>query len=363
MADMTVEMLGMRFRNPVLPAAGPTVWNGEALCRCAEGGAGALVSKTISDVAAEVPHPNMAEVAGGFLNTELWSEFPPEQWFDREFAIAREAGLPLIVSMGYTAAQIAKIAPRVKPFADAIELSTHYLGDDPRPMMEAIDAAKSATGLPVFTKLSPTRDMREAALAAKEGGADGIAAINSFGPTLAIDVETGQPWMGSAEGYGWMSGTALKPLAVRCVYDVARAVDLPILGVGGIARGVDVIEMVMAGAWAVQVCTAAILRGPGVYGKIAGEVEAWLDAHGYSSLTEIRGMAITRMKERTVRTGAVPPTLDVDLCTGCRLCEISCVYDAIKVVDKKAVLDAEKCWGCGLCVTRCKPRALSMRYA
>ena len=171
MADMTVEMLGMHFRNPVLPAAGPTVWNGEALRRCAEGGAGALVSKTISDVAADVPHPNMAQVAGGFLNTELWSEFPPEQWFDREFAIARETGLPLIVSMGYTAAQIAKIAPRVKPFADAIELSTHYLGDDPtgkpRPTdgQMAVDAlmrtysgqrvrwgqaSRCAQGLPVF---------------------------------------------------------------------------------------------------------------------------------------------------------------------------------------------------------------------
>ena len=362
MADLTVEMLGMTFKNPVLPAAGPPVWNGEALRRCAEGGAGALVSKTISDVAAEVPHPNMAEVRGGFLNTELWSEFPPEQWIEKEFAIAKATGLPLIISMGYTAEQIAKIAPRVKPFADAIELSTHYLGDDPRPMMEAIDAAKSATGLPVFTKLSPMRDMKQAALAAKEAGADGIAAINSFGPTLAIDIETGHPWMGSEEGYGWVSGPALKPLAVRCVYDVARAVDLPILGVGGISRGTDVIEMVMAGAWAVQICTAAILRGPTVFGKIADEVNAWLDSHGYTNLNEIRGLAIERMKERTVHADAIPPKLDIEPCTGCRLCEISCVYDAIKVVDKKAVLDEERCWGCGLCVTRCKPRALTMRY-
>lgn len=362
MSDTTVEMLGMTFRNPVLPAAGPTVWNGEALRRCAEGGAGALVSKTISDTAAAVPHPNMAQVAGGFLNTELWSELPAQRWIDREFAIARETGLPLIVSMGYTAAQIARIAPGVKPFADAIELSTHYLADDPRPMMEAIDAAKSATGLPVFTKLSPMRNMREAAQAAKEAGADGIAAINSFGPTLAIDIETGQPWMGSADGYGWMSGAALRPLAVRCVYDVACAVDLPILGVGGISRGTDAIEMLMAGAWAVQVCTAAILGGPGVYGKIAGEIEAWLDAHGYDSVSEIRGLAVQRMKHRTVRTDALPPALDLDLCTGCRLCEISCVYDAIRVVDRKAVLTPEMCQGCGLCVTRCKPRALMTQY-
>lgn len=364
MADLHVDFLGMRFRNPVLPAAGPPGWCGDALIACAEGGAGALVSKTISDVAAQVPHPNMAQVPGGFLNTELWSEFPPEQWIEREYRRAKEAALPLIISLGYTAKQIAAIAPKVKPFADAIELSTHYLGDDPRPMMEAIEAAKSAAGKPVIVKLSPMRDMRAAAQAAKEAGADAIAAINSFGPTMGIDIETGHPVMGSADGYGWMSGAALRPLAVRCIYDIAAAVDLPILGVGGVARGRDAIELMMAGAWAVQVCTAAILNGPTVFGKIAGEVDRWLDEHGYSSAADIRGLAHTRMAERAgVQTEASPPHLEPALCTGCRLCERSCVYHAITVVDGIARLDAEKCWGCGLCVTRCAPRALTWRYA
>lgn len=362
MADLSVSLLGMTFRNPVLPAAGPPGWSGQALRRCAEGGAGGLVTKTISDTAAVVPHPNMAEVAGGFLNTETWSELPPEQWVEHELPVARAAGLPLIVSLGYSASQIAKLAPKVKPFADALELSTHYLGDDPRPMMEAIEAAKSATGLPVLVKLSPMRNMKEAAQAAKEAGADGIVAINSYGPALAIDIETGRPWMGSPEGYGWMSGPALRPLAVRCVYDVARTVDLPIFGVGGISRGTDAVEMIMAGAWAVQVCTAAILRGPSAFGKIAAELDRWLENHGYRNVSEIRGWAIRRMAGRSVHTSAVPPKLDRDLCNGCRLCEISCVYEAIQVVDGKAVMDEPRCWGCGLCVTRCKPRALRLAY-
>jgi len=359
MADLAVEICGIRFRNPVLPAAGPPGWNGEALRRCAEGGAGGLVAKTISVKPAKVPHPNMAEIKGGFLNTELWSELPPEQWIEREYGIAKETGLPLIVSLGYTAQDIAQLAPRVRPFADALELSTHYIGDDPKPMMEAIQAAKEAVEVPVFVKLSPFRDMREAALAAKEAGADGIVAINSFGPTMAIDIETGFPLMGSKEGYGWLSGPALKPLAVRCVFDVARTVDLPIFGVGGISRGTDAIEHVMAGAWAVQVCTAAILRGP--HGKIASEMEAWLDEHGYSSLEEIRGLALRRLEEREYRLYPVPPELDVEKCTGCGLCELSCVYGAIKVKNGKAILDEELCQGCGLCVSRCRPRALLMR--
>jgi dihydroorotate dehydrogenase (NAD+) catalytic subunit len=360
MAELKVEICGLEFENPVLPAAGPPVWNGQAMKKCAQGGAGGLVSKTISVEGAKVPTPNMAEIRGGFLNTELWSELPPARFIEREFPLARETGLPLIVSLGYSAEDIANLAPRVKKFADGLELSTHYIGDDPRPMMDAIRVAKEAVDVPVFVKLSPFRDMQTAAQAAKEAGADGIAAINSYGPCMAIEIESGRPLMGSGQGYGWVSGPMLKPLAVRCIFDVARTVDLPIFGVGGVSRGEDAIEMFMAGASAVQVCTAAILRGPKVFGKIAVQIDRWLDGHGYHSVEDIKGLVHKRLKERDFRTEHVPPILDVEKCTGCGLCELSCVYQAIRVVDKKAVLDESLCYGCGLCVTRCRPGALDM---
>ncbi len=358
MANLEVNICGIKFKNPVLPAAGPPGWSGEMMVKCAEGGAGGIVAKTISVEAAQVPHPNMAEVRGGFLNTELWSELPPEDYIEREYAIARETGLPLIISLGYSAEDIANLAPRVKPFADALELSTHYIGDDPKPMMDAIRAAKDAVDVPVFPKLSPFRNMREAAEAAKEAGADGIAAINSFGPCLGIDINTGALVMGSKEGYGWLSGAALRPLAVRCIFDVANAVELPILGVGGVTCGEDAIELMMAGAACVQVCTTAILKGPKIFGKIAKQMDKWLDEHGYESVNDIVGLAVKKAHDREFRTHAVPPKYYEENCTGCKLCETSCVYDAIKVVDKKARLDEEKCWGCGLCVSRCKFGAL-----
>ncbi|HEC33547.1 MAG TPA: 4Fe-4S dicluster domain-containing protein [Chloroflexi bacterium] len=360
MARLSVEIAGLCFSTPVLPAAGPPVWNGEAMRACAEGGAGGIVSKTVSVRPAVVPTPNMAQIPGGFLNTELWSELPLEQFMQREYPMAKNTGLPLIISLGYTAEEIAELAPRVRPFADALELSTHYIGDDPTPMQEAIRAAKDAVDVPVFVKLSPFRDMKTAARAAAEAGADGIVAVNSFGPCLGVDVEAGRLLMGSKEGYGWLSGPALKPLALRCVFDVAQAVDLPIIGVGGISRGTDAIEFFMVGASAVGVCTAAILKGPKVFGRIARQIEKWLDEHGYGSVEEVRGLAIRRWQERAFRTAHVPPGLDVDACTGCGLCEASCVYDAIHVMDGKAVLAPDKCYGCGLCVTRCPTRALSI---
>jgi len=358
--DLSVDLAGLKLSMPVIPAAGPPGWNGEAMRACADGGAGAVVSKTVSARPAVVPTPNMAQIPGGFLNTELWSELPVEQFIDREYRLAREAGVPLIISLGYTAEEIARLAPRVRPFADALELSTHYIGDDASPMQAAIRAAKEAVDVPVFVKLSPFRDMKAAALAAAGAGVDGIVAVNSFGPCLGVDAETGRLLMGSEEGYGWLSGPALKPLALRCVFDVARSVDLPIVGVGGVSRGLDAIEFFMVGASAVGVCTAAILKGPQVFGKITCEIERWLDEHGYSSVEDVRGLAIRHWREREFRTDHVPPTLDVEACTGCGLCEAGCVYGAIRVVDRKAVLTDERCYGCGLCVTRCPVRALSI---
>jgi dihydroorotate dehydrogenase subfamily 1 len=355
MADLTTDLLGIVMRNPVLPAAGPPGRDGQALIACAEGGAGALVAKTISTRAAAPPTPNMAEIQHGMVNTELWSELPPERWLETEYALARTAGLPLIVSLGYTAQEIAELAPRVAPFADAVELSTHYIGTDTEPMVAAVRAAKAALDVPVLLKLSPHRDdMGEAARAARDAGADGIVAINSFGPVLSIDIETATPRLGGANGYGWISGPALKPLAVRCVRDICRAVDLPVIGVGGVANGKDAVEMLMAGATAVGVCTAAILRGPQIFGRIARELGEWLDAHGYSSPSDIRGAALTRAWP----AGPLPAPQINAKCNGCAVCVAACVYGAINLVDDRAVIDDQQCTRCGLCVTRCRLDAI-----
>jgi dihydroorotate dehydrogenase len=150
MADLSVEICGIRFRNPVFPAPGPPVRTGLACVRCAEGGAGAIVTKTISTAAARPPIPNIAEIQHGMLNTELWSELPPEAWLGGEYEIARSAGVPVIVSLGYAPDEIARLAPQVRPFADAVEIATHYNGEDAAPMHGEIRAATPAHEFPVL---------------------------------------------------------------------------------------------------------------------------------------------------------------------------------------------------------------------
>lgn len=356
MADMSVRVCNLHLSHPVMTAAGPPVRDGDAGLACAAGGASALVTKTISLAAAVIPQPNMADFRAYFLNTELWSELSPEQWIETEYPKVRSAGVPVIISLGYTASEIAALAPQVLPFADALELSTHYIGEDAKPMQDAIRAAKDATGLPVLLKLSPFRNIQQAASAAQAAGADGIVAVNSFGPALAIDIEhEGRLWMGG-KGYGWLSGPALKPVAMRAVYDIARSVDIPIIAAGGVSRGVDVIEFFMAGAAAVQVCTAAITKGLAVFGKIAREVNAWLDDHGYQAVSEIRGMAL----KQTAPVMEAPPVVITEACTGCGLCVTSCVYRALHLQDNKIQLIPELCAACGLCLSRCPTGALQM---
>lgn len=360
MADISVKLFNFELKNPVMPAAGPPIKDAEAAFAAKEGGTAAIVTKTISTEAAEVPRPNMAQLRGGFMNTELWSEMEPKRWLEKEYPEIKKTGLPIIVGLGYSAEQISRLAKKVEPFADALELSTHYLGSDPSPVIESVKAAKKAVDLPVMVKLSPQVDIAKFAKAAEKAGADGLVLINSFGPTLDFNIETGKPLMGSEDGYGWLSGEAIFPLALRTVFEAVEAVDIPVLAVGGISTGEDAVKMIMAGAEAVQVCTAAILKGPGIYAKIADEIEAYLDKHGYDNLDQIRGMAQKNAPGKANYETVVPDIIREN-CTGCRLCIISCVYDANYLdQDNKIVIDSEKCAGCGLCVTRCNFNALTL---
>ena len=332
--------------------------DGAACVAAVKGGAAAIVSKTISVEPAQVPRPCMADVQIGMLNTELWSELPKEQWLAQEYAIAKSAGVPLIVGLGYTAEQIRVLAPLVRPFADALELSCHYIGNDLTPITDTVRAAKQSVDVPVFVKMSPHPNIQEIALAVEAAGADALVMINSFGPCMGIDVETGLPLMGSETGYGWLSGRAIKALAVRCIFDAARAVKIPIFGVGGVATGKDAAELLMAGASAVQICTEAILKGPSVYGKIAGELNAFLDSHGYAAVPEIIGLSLRKMQQRSFTTEAVPPVVEAGRCIGCGNCVRSCPYQAIQLHEKVAAIDSQACFGCGLCVSRCPVQAI-----
>ena len=366
--NISVRFLNHIFLNPVIPAAGPNVGSGEKVRRAAEGGAGGLLTKTISRTAAPVPHPNMVCFGkDNLLNTELWSEHSPEVWFEREYDIAltaaRKHQLPLIASVGYTPQDIAALGPRLEQIGvDIIEFSIHYL--DAKRLIQTAQTLRNAVSIPIIAKLSPsTGDLGEIARLL-DPYVDGFACINSFGPTLMIDIEHESALLGSKYGYGWLSGPSLKPLAVRSVFEVALVTNKPIIGVGGVTRGEDVIEFLMAGASLVGVCTAAILKGPDVYGKIAAETAQWLEAHGYQDIAEIKGIYLKKYRQGQPVVTAIEKTVWVDeiRCKACSQCEKVCQFDALHALPKQvAHVDVESCTACGLCVSVCPFGALELR--
>ncbi|KXA90209.1 hypothetical protein AKJ57_04365 [candidate division MSBL1 archaeon SCGC-AAA259A05] len=360
MANLSTEIAGVKLRNPIMPAPGPTVRDGDSLVEIANSGAGGLVAKTVSLEPAEVPRPNLAKIGDSLINAEMWSEIPLEQWIKEEYPKAKETGLPLIASIGYTPEEVGKLASRITEVGiDALEISTNRLDHDSSLLAEVVESAKSEGCVPVFVKLSPQLgDIADYAEVAEGAGADGIVAIDAVGPSLTIEINTERPVMGSEKGYGWLSGPAIKPIAVRCVADIAKAVDIPVIGVGGIKDEQDVAEFLMAGASAVQICTAAIIRGNKIFGLIADDLNRFMNARGYDSIEDICGAALKNLPEEQIRTSAKQPDILTSECTGCGLCMKHCPPDAITIIGGKARIESTACTGCGLCVSVCPVGAL-----
>jgi dihydroorotate dehydrogenase/Pyruvate/2-oxoacid:ferredoxin oxidoreductase delta subunit len=393
-----VEVSGLKLKNPLMNAACPISRDAESMIELVNAGVAAVVAKTISVKPAIVPRPSMAVVDRGvfrgsllktlkpgdvrimpvdsgsyrfiyaFLNAELWSDIPVEHYLEREYPIVKkyceERGVLFIASIGYTPEELSLLGPKVeKTGVHAIEFSTHYIGRDYKPIVEAAKALRESVSIPIFAKLSPfTPNIPELVRELEKIGVNGLVATNTIGPALHIDVETGIPIVGGPYGFGWMSGPALKPLALAIVAEAALNTKLPIIGVGGVTRGVDVVEYIMAGATAVQICTAAIVEGLGVFKRILNELEEWMKRHKYESIYDFKGKALKYIKPEPRRIWAKPPVIDEKKCIGCGFCELTCTYKAVKIIEelgkRKAKVDITKCYGCGVCVSICPTRAI-----
>jgi dihydroorotate dehydrogenase (NAD+) catalytic subunit len=209
--------------------------------------------------------------------------------------------VPLVVSVfGYTAEEYATVARKAaKAGADAVELNVSCphvkktgseIGQDPKMLAEVVTEVKAAVRKPVIVKLSPNvADIAEVAKAAVKAGADALTAINTV-KAMAIDAETQMPVLSNVKG--GLSGPAIKPIALRCVYEIFEAnLQVPILGCGGVTDWRDAVEFLLAGASAVQVGTGVALEEPSVFQAINRGVAAYLKKKGYGSVKEIVGLS------------------------------------------------------------------------
>ncbi|MBZ4649905.1 4Fe-4S binding protein [Thermosipho sp. (in: thermotogales)] len=356
--DLSTNISGIKIDNPVMPASGPLVGDYEKLMFIDSMGVGAIVTKTISTKAAQVPRPCIYGENNFAMNAELWSELPPEKWIDEILPkLKKNLKKPLIVSAGYSKEDMEKLIPQLDPFADAFEISTHYVGTDYNTIAEIVKAIRKNTNKPIFMKISPhIPDPIEFTKVAIENGANGIVAINSLGPTIKIDIKNRKILIGNEKGQVWMSGPAIKPIALSIVKTIRDAFkDITIIGVGGIKSADDVIEFLLAGADAVQLLSSALIYGKDIYEKIINDLPKKLEKYNFKSIEDVKSQRVTDYQAKYTSDH---PIVDHQKCTLCRICERVCPYFAIKI-DEKVNVDNSKCFGCGLCESRCPVKAIS----
>lgn len=350
----------IKLNNPLMPASGPLVGDAEKMKAINEFGVGAMVTKTISKKGAEVVRPCIFGGKDFIMNAELWSEYDPEIWLDDFLPeIKKELkGKPLIISVGYTKEDMEFLIPKLDSFADAFEISTHYVGKDLSNIKETLKTIKFHTAKPVFMKMSPhIPDPVGFAKMVIENGGSGVVAINSLGPTMNIEIDKRNVLIGNKEGEVWTSGPAIKPMALALIHKIKKAVpQCEIIGVGGISSADDIIEFLLAGASAVQMLSAAMLKGKDLYEKIIKELPKALEKHGFNSVEDVIN---TNLVTGQVKYVPKYPVINADKCINCGQCERACPYFAISSKNNVINIDKEKCFGCGLCESRCPVKAIS----
>jgi dihydroorotate dehydrogenase (NAD+) catalytic subunit len=306
MASLAVDFLHYHVKNPLVLASGILGISPSLMGRCAEEGAGAVTAKSCG-LEARAGHENPVALAWdggvfnaiGLTNPGVRSELPLLLETKKRL---KPFGVPLFASIFASDliafGEVARIIAEVEPDLIEVNISCPNVADDfglpfsssPESAAAVTRTVRGAVNLPISIKLAPNvPDIGGIAYAVAEEGADAITAVNTM-PAMLIDPYAGRPILKNRTG--GLSGPALKPIALRCVAEIASRVSLPIIGTGGVSSGLDAVEMMMTGATLVGVGSALWQDGPKVMKRIASEIESFMEAEGINCLEELRGRAI-----------------------------------------------------------------------
>jgi dihydroorotate dehydrogenase (NAD+) catalytic subunit len=292
---------GIKLRNPVVTASGTFGYGDEVSDLCDVKSLGAIVTKTISiQPKAGNPAPRIAEVASGILNTIGLQNIGAEAFVSQKLPGLRKLNVPLIISVaGHTENEYLSVIDIISAESGiaAVELNLscpnlqkRIVCQDEGLMNAIIKGACRRLGVPVIAKLSPQlTDIAYSANIALRSGAKALSLVNTF-PAMAIDVRTWKPKLSTVTG--GLSGPAVKPMALRAVWEVYRNHRCPIIGGGGISSGEDAVEFMLAGACAVSVGTASFVD-PNAAPRVAAEIESYMKKYGIKKISDMVGMLKT----------------------------------------------------------------------
>lgn len=301
LTDLSVDFAGIKMSNPIAAASGVFGY-GEEYSKVGDipwFGAVSVKGTTLAPRAGNPP-PRVAETPAGMLNAIGLENPGAKVAASEKIPWLRQFGVPIIVNVsGDTYDEFAELGSIFRDVEGVAALEVNVscpnvgargmsFGQDPRSCYRATRAVKDAFGGRVITKLTPNAaDITAIARAAVEGGADALSLINTL-LGMAIDVKTQKPILGNVTG--GLSGPAIKPVALRCVYQVSQAVTVPLMGIGGISSWEDVVEFLLAGATAVAV-GASLLVNPHLPRKLTQGLDAYCRREGILNLKELVGAA------------------------------------------------------------------------
>ena len=396
MADLRVKFCGIESPNPFWLASGPPANTAGQVIRAFEAGWGGAVWKTIGEPIVNTSSRygaidyNGAKVMG-LNNIELISDRPIETNF-REIAEVKKRFPKNLVIASLMVESKREVWHDMVHRAedagsDALELNfgcPHGMsergmgasvGQVPE-YAEMITAwAKEAAKTPVIVKLTPNvTDITKVARAAERGGADAVSLITTINSVMSVDLDTFAPTpnVGGKSSHGGYCGPAVKPIALHLVSSVAKAVKIPIVGIGGITYWNDAAEHIALGASCVQVCTAVMHYGFRIVEDMAEGLSQYMDEHGFRSIEDFRGRAVQNVKDWGDLDLNYKVIADIDsaLCIGCQLCYVACEDGAHQCISPYGVARNDKknpngmgvhvpriiedeCVGCNLCALVC----------
>lgn len=296
---LQTELCGIPLRNPVIAASGTFAYGIELVSVTDLASLGAFVVKGISrSPMTGNPEPRVWEAEGGMINSIGLQNIGVEAFVRDKIPALINIPTPYIVNVfGYAIEDYVEVVRYLDavggPAAYELNVSCPntkhggmFFGSDPGLLLELVAAVRATTTRKLIVKLSPNvARIEPLALAAEEAGANAISLVNTF-VSLAIDARSRRPRIGA--GFGGLSGPAIKPIALRMVYEAAQAVQIPVIGLGGVATGQDAAEFLVAGASAVQVGTASFWD-PQAAARIARELDEFLKEEKIANVRELVG--------------------------------------------------------------------------
>ena len=358
----STQLMGLSLKNPILVAAGPWARDGASLQRCIDAGAAAVITETLTLEAHRNICPRIYLEGQSMLNTKLYSDLQLEQW-EAEMEQLQKKDCKLIFSIwASTPSELAYLAARAERLgADALEISisapvgarNQRLRTRPENCHALIQAAVQAADIPVMVKLSyEAAQYSDYLRAVEDAGANALSAIDAIKGLNGIDLERGQARMPS---YGGYTGLPIHPISLATTATLLQCTQMEVCSIGGIFSGEGALEFLMLGAHAVQLASVIQQQGYDAITRIIGEVEPWMDAHGYATVEQLRGVALSSLytfedlNPRPLAARLLSPCDGL----GCGLCAQGCLYQAVTMGPDGIQIDPDVCSGCGLCVQRC----------